>query len=58
MNIKIEHSAIWIKGLAKTKDFSVRYFDMVCGEQYHNPTKQFTTYFLSFRNSNVRINVV
>lgn len=46
MTIKIEHLAIWTKDLEKVKDIYVKYFDMVCGEKYHNPTKQFTSYFL------------
>lgn len=58
MSIKIEHIAIWTKDLEKAKDFYVKYFDMVCGDKYHNSTKQFTSYFLSFRNSNVRIELM
>ena len=58
MTIKIEHLAIWTKDLEKAKNFYVKYFEMVCGEKYHNPTKKFTSYFLSFRNSNVRIELM
>lgn len=43
MTIKIEHLAIWTADLEKVKDFYVKYFDMVCGEKYHNLTK---IYFL------------
>ncbi len=58
MPIRIEHEAIWTKNLEKAKDFYVKYFDMVCGEKYHNPAKQFSSYFLSFRNSSVRIELM
>jgi lactoylglutathione lyase len=58
MKIKIEHLAIWTKDLERAKDFYVKYFDMVCGDKYHNPIKKFTSYFLSFRNSNVRIELM
>jgi len=58
MTIKIEHLAIWTKDLERAKDFYVKYFDMVCGDKYHNPIKKFTSYFLSFRNSNVRIELM
>ncbi len=58
MTIKINHFAIWTKDLERAKNFYVKYFDMVSGEKYHNPTKQFTSYFLSFRNSNVRIELM
>jgi lactoylglutathione lyase len=58
MTIKIEHLAIWTKDLEQAKDFYVKYFDMVCGNKYHNPIKKYTSYFLSFRNSNVRIELM
>ena len=58
MTIKIEHLAIWTNDLEKAKEFYVKYFDMVCNDKYHNPTKQFTSYFLSFRNSHVRIELM
>ena len=31
---------------------------MVCGDKYHNPVKKFTSYFLSFKESNVRIELM
>ena len=59
MTIKIEHLAIWTADLEKVKDFYVKYFDMVCGEKYHNLTKNLLlTYFLSFKESHVRIELV
>ena len=58
MPIKIEHLAIWTADLEKAKDFYVKYFDMVCGDKYHNPVKKFTSYFLSFKESNVRIELM
>lgn len=58
MNISIDHIAIWTMDLEKAKDFYVKYFDMECGEKYHNPAKQFTSYFLQFRNSPVKIELM
>jgi lactoylglutathione lyase len=58
MTIKIEHLAIWTADLEKAKDFYAKYFDMVCGDKYHNPAKKFTSYFLSFKKSNVRIELM
>ena len=46
--IRIEHLAIWVKDLEKTKSFYERYFGAKAGELYHNPTKNFTSYFLTF----------
>lgn len=58
MTFKIEHIAIWVADLEKAKDFYVRYFDMVCGNLYHNPSKQFTSYFLSFKDGGARIELM
>lgn len=58
MTIKIEHLAIWTKNLEKSKDFYVKYFDMESSEKYYNPTKQFTSYFLSFKDCGVRIELM
>ncbi len=46
--MKIEHLAIWVNDLEKMKDFYQKYFNASAGEKYHNPTKNFTSYFLSF----------
>lgn len=46
--MKLEHLAIWVEDLEKMKAFYCRYFDMISGEKYHNPTKKFSSYFLSF----------
>lgn len=46
--MRIEHLAIWVKDLEKTRHFYEYYFNAVSGEKYHNPKKNFTSYFLSF----------
>lgn len=46
--MKIEHLAIWVNNLEEIKDFYKKYFNATAGEKYHNPTKNFTSYFLSF----------
>lgn len=46
--MKIEHLAIWVKDLEKMRTFYENYFEGKAGEQYHNPTKNFYSYFLSF----------
>jgi len=50
-SIKIEHLAIWVKDLEGMKQFYETYFNATAGEKYHNPTKKFTSYFLSFDES-------
>lgn len=44
----IEHIAMYVNDLEKTRDFFVRYFNAVSNEGYHNKTTDFRSYFLSF----------
>ncbi|RJV08733.1 glyoxalase/bleomycin resistance/extradiol dioxygenase family protein [Bacteroides sp. AF34-31BH] len=44
--MKIDHLAIWAEDLELLKDFYTKYFDMDCGKMYHNPKKNFSSYFL------------
>ena len=46
--MKIEHLAIWVEDLEKMKTFYENYFQGKSGELYHNPNKNFKSYFLSF----------
>ncbi|MEZ9229671.1 VOC family protein [Vibrio amylolyticus] len=46
--MRIEHLAIWTKQLEVLKAFYIRYFGATANDKYHNPNKQFSSYFLSF----------
>ena len=46
--MRIEHLAIWVKDLEAMRSFYETYFQAKAGERYHNPKKNFTSYFLSF----------
>ncbi|ULQ55267.1 VOC family protein [Flavihumibacter rivuli] len=46
--MKIEHIALWTNRLEEMRAFYMRYFGASSNEQYHNPAKQFRSYFLSF----------
>lgn len=48
--MKIDHIAIWVVSLEEMRSFYVKYFNMNCSEKYINPTKRFSSYFLSFDN--------
>ncbi len=48
--MKIEHLAIWVSDLEKMKKFYEKYFNTTPNELYHNPTKNFRSYFLSFES--------
>lgn len=55
--MKIEHLAIWVKDLDKMKEFYIQYFGATANELYHNPKKQFSSYFLTF-DSGARIELM
>jgi catechol 2,3-dioxygenase-like lactoylglutathione lyase family enzyme len=44
----IEHVALWTPDLERSRHFYSEYFGAVASAQYHNPGKQFSSYFLSF----------
>jgi len=48
--MRIEHLAIWVKDLESMKEFYVTYFGAKSENKYHNPTKNFTSYFLCFED--------
>ncbi len=48
MNIKIEHIALWVSNLELMKNFYTVYFEGKAGNLYHNPAKQYSSYFVSF----------
>lgn len=48
--MKIEHVAMYVDDLEKTKEFFVKYFDAKSNEGYHNQTTDFRSYFLSFED--------
>lgn len=56
--MKIEHIAIWVKDLEVMKNFYVKHFGMTCNDKYLNNKKLFSSYFLSFKNSQTRIELM
>ena len=44
----IEHVAIWTTNLERLKVFYELYFQANAGKKYHNPRRQFESYFLTF----------
>jgi lactoylglutathione lyase len=55
--MRIDHIAIWTKNLDGLRDFYVKYFQAKAGELYHNPGKNFRSYFLSF-DSGCRLEIM
>ena len=48
--MKIDHIAIYVRDLEKTKSFYAKYFGAKSNHQYHNPKTGLKTYFLTFEN--------
>jgi lactoylglutathione lyase len=44
----IEHIAIYTNRLEEMREFYITHFNAVSNEGYHNPAKNFRSYFLSF----------
>ncbi len=56
--MKFEHIAIWVKDLEEVRAFYIRYFEMESSEKYINPKKNYSSYFLSFPNSETRFEIM
>ena len=46
--MKIDHIAIWTNNLEGLRSFYMKYFGATSNEKYFNPSKNFSSYFLSF----------
>ena len=58
MTMRIEHIAIWTDDLETLRAFYTRYFNLKCGSKYTNPSKNYTSYFLSFGEDKTRIELM
>jgi lactoylglutathione lyase len=56
--MKIDHLAIWVDDLEGMRMFYTTYFGATAGDRYHNPTKRFTSYFLSFGSHAARLELM
>ena len=46
----IEHIAMYVKDLEKTREFFTKYFNAKSNSGYHNKKTDFRSYFLTFEN--------
>lgn len=46
--MKIEHIAMYVNDLEKTKDFFISYLNAKANDGYHNKNTDFKSYFLTF----------
>ena len=49
--MRIDHIALYVSDLEKTREFFIKYFGAVPNEGYHNKTTDFRSYFLTFDDS-------
>ena len=56
--MKINHVAIYVKDLEKTREFYEKYFEAKANEKYHNKKIGLQTYFLSFPDSGTRLEIM
>ncbi|MFD1484635.1 VOC family protein [Lacticaseibacillus baoqingensis] len=54
----ITHIGVWVQDLTACKAFYETYFAAHANTLYTNPQKQFSSYFLSFPNSAVRLELM
>ncbi len=48
--MKIEHVAMYVKDLERTKTFFMTYFQAKSNDGYHNPNTGFRSFFLTFED--------
>lgn len=48
--MRIEHVAMYVHDLEKTRDFFMKYFGATSNDGYHNKKTDFRSYFLSFED--------
>jgi len=56
--MKIDHIAIWVKDLEKMKDFYTKHFEMTANDKYVNEAKGFSSYFLTCKLGDTRIELM
>ncbi|HYQ57412.1 MAG TPA: VOC family protein [Draconibacterium sp.] len=55
--MKVEHLAIWTYNLEGMRSFYMHYFDASSSDVYHNHSREYRSYFLSF-NGDCRIELM
>lgn len=56
--MKINHMALYTKDIEKSKEFYEKYFEAKANNKYHNVKTGLQTYFLSFPESDVRLEIM
>jgi lactoylglutathione lyase len=56
--MKIEHVALWVSDLERTRAFYETYFGATAGPKYANAAKGFEAYFLTFPSGGARLELM
>jgi Lactoylglutathione lyase and related lyases len=56
--MRIDHLALWCDDIEAMRAFYIKYFGCKSNAKYSDPTKGFTSYFLSFPDGNTRIELM
>lgn len=56
--MRIHHLAIWCNDIELMRTFYMKYFGCESNQLYHNPNKNYTSYFLSFDGGDCRIELM
>ena len=56
--MKIDHIAIWCDDMERMREFYMTYFACVANDIYRNPSKGYSSYFLSFSAGSSRIELM
>lgn len=50
LKMRIEHIAMYVKDIERTKDFIIKYFEAKSNNGYRNTLTNFKSYFLTFED--------
>lgn len=56
--MKINHVALYTENLEKSKEFYEKYFEAKANNKYHNVKTGLQTYFLSFPENDIRLEIM
>jgi len=56
--MKINHIGLWTNNLERLREFYCDYFGAKSNEEYINPVKQFSSYFLRFENGECSLEIM
>jgi len=56
--MRMDHVALFVRDLKKTRDFYMKYFSATSNQRYYNPVSGLETYFLTFPEGDARLEIM